>query len=119
MILGANLTKMDAATFALLTNRDLIAVNQMSTESAQVLHDGNLIVWKAKLPEGEAAVAMFNVGDTKMKVDRRFAGFGVDMGPGAWSVRDVWAAKDEGSKRSVTMELAPHACVLLILRKGR
>ena len=116
MILGANLTLLDAPTLALLTNSQMIAVNQTATESSQVLHDGNLIAWQSKLPGTRMALAIFNVGDTPMKVDRNFADFSSDFGTHAWSVRDAWAAKDLGKRKNMSIELAPHACVLLLLQ---
>jgi hypothetical protein len=101
---------------AMLTNKDFIAVNQQSTESAQVLHDSTLIVWRAKLKDGRMAVAVFNTGDATMKVDRTFAAMNAGLGDHAWHVRDVWATKDLGKKKGVSMQLAPHACVLLMLQ---
>ncbi len=119
MILGANLTKMDAAMMAMLTNKDFIAVNQQATESAQVVHDGSLIVWRSRLKDGRVAVAVFNTGDAPMKVDRTFAAMDAGLSGHAWAVRDVWAAKSMGKKKGVSVELAPHACVLLMLQESR
>ncbi|HEY5215013.1 MAG TPA: glycoside hydrolase family 27 protein, partial [Acidobacteriaceae bacterium] len=116
MILGANLTQLDAPTLALLTNSDWIAVSQKSTKSAQVLHDGNLIVWRATLPGDQIALALFNVGDTPLKIDRKFAKFSARLGTHAWSVRDVWAGKVLGKQTTISTELAPHACTLLLLQ---
>jgi alpha-galactosidase len=117
MILGANLTLLDAPTLALLTNSQMIAVNQTSTESSQVLHDGNLITWQAKLPGNRMALAIFNVGDTPMKVDRKFADFSSDLGAHPWRVSDAWAEKDLGKRTNIATELPPHACALLLLRQ--
>jgi alpha-galactosidase len=119
LILGANLTLLDAPTLALLTNRDVIATNQTAMESGQILHEGDLIVWRAKLPAGRVALAFFNTGDASMKVDRNFAALESDLGGHAWRVRDAWAAKDLGEQRGVSAELAPHASLLLILHEGR
>jgi alpha-galactosidase len=116
MIVGANLTLLDAGTLALLTNPSLIAVNQRSTASAQVLHDGDLIAWQAKLPGNQRALAIFNVGDIPMEVDRKLKEFSSDFGARAWSVRDAWAGTDLGEQRRISVKLAPHACVLLLLQ---
>jgi hypothetical protein len=118
MILGANLTLLDAPTLALLTNKDLIAINQTAIESSQVLHDGSLIAWRATLPHGETALAVFNTGDTPMKVDRRFASFDESLGEQPRQVHDVWTGKDVGAETSVAAELAPHACLLLMLQSS-
>jgi alpha-galactosidase len=116
LIVGANLTLLDAPTLALLTNRDVIAIDQTATESFQVKHEGELIVWRASLPGGKVALAIFNVGDAPMKVDRKFAELGNDLGAQPWSVRDVWAEKELGTQSGLSVTLAPHACVLLMLQ---
>jgi alpha-galactosidase len=117
LILGANLTLLDAPTLALLTNKEVIALDQTATESFELIHDGDIIVWEAKLPGGKTALAVFNVGDTVMKVDRAFGAFGAELGElSRWRVRDVWAGKELGRQQGVSMALAPHACVLLMLR---
>ena len=116
LILGANLTELDAPTLALLTNRSWIAVSQQSTESSQVLHQDNLIVWKASLPGDRIALALFNLGDTPLDVDHKLADFSTDLSAHAWNVHDVWAAKPLGKRSSLSTHLAPHACQLLLLQ---
>jgi hypothetical protein len=115
LIIGANLTLLDDATLKLLTNKDVIAVDQSSTENAQVLHEGDLIAWSAKLPDGNVALAVFNTGDAPMAVERKFAAFGLSNAK--WDVRDVWAQKELGKKSGVSVTLAAHACMLWVLRE--
>ncbi|MGA8940166.1 MAG: glycoside hydrolase family 27 protein, partial [Acidobacteriaceae bacterium] len=109
------LTLLDAPTLALLTNREVIAINQTATKSFQLLHEGDLIVWQANLPDGTIALALFNTRETPMKVDRKFADLSHQLGTHAWSVRDVWAGKDLGRQRGLSTQLAPHTCALLTL----
>lgn len=116
LILGANLTMLDAPTLALLTNREVLVVDQTATKSFQLLHEGDLIAWQADLPDGKIALAIFNVGDTPLKVSREFAEFNRDLSAHAWNVRDVWEQKDLGRQRDLSMELAAHACTLLLLQ---
>jgi len=113
LILGANLTLLDDATLKLLTNKDVIAIDQTSTENVEVLHEGGLIAWRAKLPDGDTALAVFNTGDAPMTVKRKFVAFGLDK---KRYVRDAWAEKELGKKSGVSVTLAPHACVLWMLR---
>ena len=116
LILGANLTMLDDPTLALLTNREVIAIDQTATESSEALHEGTTIAWRASLPGGKVALAIFNTGDTPLKIDRKFADFGSTFGKRKWSVRNVWDAKESGRADGITQELAPHACVLWVLR---
>ena len=119
LILGANLTMLDAPTLALLTNREVLAVDQTATKSFQLLHEGDLIAWQADLPDGQIALAIFNTGDAPLKVNRTFAEFNRDLNAHAWSVRDAWEQKDLGKQRGISAELAAHACMLLVLRQLR
>jgi len=116
LILGANLTQLDAPTLALLTNRDLLAIDQSATKSFQLLHEGDLIVWQANLPGNKIALAFFNTGDASMTLNRTFAELSPTLNPHPSNVHDVWAGKDLGPQRGVTTNLAPHASLLLLLR---
>ena len=116
LILGANLTMLDAQTLELLTNHEVLAVDQTAMKSFELLHEGDLIAWQAALPDGKIALAVFNAGDAPLKVSRKFADLNHDLGAHAWSVRDVWARKDLGRQRGISVELAAHACTLLVLQ---
>ena len=115
LIFGGNLTQLDEATLALLTNREVIAVDQTATESSQIFADGDLVVWKARMPGNGVALAIFNKGNTALKVHRRLGDFGAGLAR-SWQVRDVWSAKDVGVARKVSVDVAGHGCVLLMLR---
>jgi hypothetical protein len=115
LILGANLTQLDAPTLALLTNRDLLAIDQTSTHSAELLRDGDLIAWQADLPGNHIALALFNTGDAPLTLNRTFAELNYALAAHPWQVRDVWANKDLGPQRSIATDLRPHATLLLLL----
>jgi len=116
LILGANLTLLDEPTLALLTNRDLIAINQTATTSFELFHHDGAIVWQANLPGNRIALAFFNTGDTPMNLKRTFAELSPALGDRAWNVRDVWAGKDLGPQRGITAAIEGHSCLFLILR---
>ena len=80
LILGANLTLLDQPTLALLTNRDLIAINQTATKSFELLHHDDLIVWQANLPDGRVALAFFNTGDAPRNLKDTFAELSPTLG---------------------------------------
>lgn len=61
LILGADMTRMDEFTLNLLTNREVLAVNQESTNSRQITHENDIIVWAADVPgSDDRYVALFN-----------------------------------------------------------
>jgi alpha-galactosidase len=115
LILGANLTQLDAATLALLTNRNLIAINQTATKSVELLHHNDFIVWQANLSNHKIALALFNIGNSPMHLNRAFGELSPTLGKQPWNVRDVWAGKDLGQEPGVTTDLPPHSSLLLLL----
>jgi hypothetical protein len=124
LILGANLTQLSDATFKLLTNKDVIGVDQTATRSGQVMHDGDIIAWTADLPadlhgdapRGSIALALFNVGESQVVVDSSFETFNID--PTTYRVKDAWTGKNLGKLKSVpNLTLEPHACILWLLKK--
>jgi alpha-galactosidase len=110
------ITLLDEPTLALITNRELIEINQTATRSFELLHQGDFIVWQANLPGNRIALALFNTSDSPINPNGAFAELSPTLGDHPWNVRDVWAGKELGPQRRVTTDLAPHACRLLILR---
>lgn len=115
LILGSNLTLLDDNTLSLLTNRDLIRVNQTATHSAQVFNTDNLVGWRADLPGGEKAIALFNLGDTEADVTKQISDFGADLGARNWNVHSIWDGGAAIPEREFLTRLPPHGSVLLLL----
>ena len=112
---GTNLTKMDAATEALYTNPEVIAVDQHSRENRQLSRKGSLVVWTA-LPEAGAGhyVAVFNLGESVQEVDYSWKELGLEGGDHA--VRDLWTRKDLGRRDRLKASLRAHAAEMYRVR---
>jgi hypothetical protein len=120
LVLGANLTMLDDATYKLLTNSDLIRIDQTATRSGQVLHDGDIAVWTADLPpdspDGSIALAFFNSGESQVVLDSSFEAYNLEAA--TYRVKDVWTGKTLNKVKSVeSLTIEPHACVLWLLKK--
>jgi alpha-galactosidase len=121
LILGANLTQLDDATLKLLTNRDVLAIDQTATRSAQVLHAGSIIAWLADLPATfpggyTEALALINTGDNFITISTSFEAYGLE--PATYQVRDAWAGKNLGKLKSIeNLSLEPHTSILWLLKK--
>ena len=95
LILGSDLTKLDAATAALLTNDAVLAVDQASKENHQALADGALVAWVARSTDSRARyVAVFNLADVPLTRTLAFSALAV-KGEGA--VTDLWSGTPVGS----------------------
>ncbi len=110
LILGANLTQMDAFTESLLTNPEVIAVDQHSSASKAVIQTTATVVWTARGANGKGYVAVFNLGDSPQDVSYGWSELGLSAA--SYQVRDLWLRKDLGAESGVKLTLAPHASVL-------
>jgi len=113
LLAGNDLSKMTPDTLAILTNPEVIAVDQdaLGTQGHRVAQEGQLEVWVKLLADGSKAVGLFNRGESLMPVTAYFRDIGV--GDTA-SVRDLWEKKDLGVfSSSFTAQVPKHGVVLL------
>jgi alpha-galactosidase len=70
LIFGGDMTKLDDFTREMLTNPEMLKVNQESTNNRQVSRDNNLIVWTADVPgSNDKYVAFFNAQSKGDNID--------------------------------------------------
>jgi len=111
--LGDDLTLLDSFGIQLLTNDEVIAVDQSGTQG-QVVTEGNTPVWAQTLCDGSYYVALFNLNTSNAPVSVNFISLGFT---GAADVRDLWAHSDLGvTSGSYTVTLNPYASSLLRVR---
>ena len=111
-------TRYDAATTALITNEEIIDVDQHSRGGHQALEKGNIRVWTAEAAQpGEFFVAAFNLGDTAEEFSVNWNQLGIS-GP-VTQARDLWAHKSLGSLRSLQVNLKVHASALYRVSMAR
>jgi hypothetical protein len=93
LIMGGDLRHLDAPTKALLTNPEVLAVNQASSGNRPHFVEDGIRVWTAKAKGGDAYLALFNTGGKAREV-------GVDLKtvglPASVAVRDLWVRSDVG-----------------------
>lgn len=113
LLIGCDLSQIDKFTFDLLTNDEVLAVNQdpLGRQAWRVAQDGSLEVWAKPLEDGTLAVGLFNRRMERAQVTARWADLKLD---GPQPVRDLWQKKDLGRfKSSFTAEVPSHGGVLV------
>lgn len=76
LIFGGDMTKLDDFTKEMLTNPEMLKVNQQSTNNRQVSRDKNLIVWTADvLNSKDKYVALFNAQSKGDNIDFKDANY--------------------------------------------
>jgi len=116
LLAGNDLSKMTPDTLAILTNPEVIGVDQdaLGSQGHRVAQEGQLEVWVKLLADGSKAVGLFNRGESVMPVTAYFRDIGV--GDTA-SVRDLWEKKDLGVySSSFTAQVPKHGVVLLKIK---
>lgn len=110
LYIGDDLTKIDDFGYRLLTNNEVIAINQAGIPARPVDQTSDQQVWYARNRDGSYTVALFNLGSKPAKVTADFGQLGIG---GRAKVRDVWAKKDLGQKSgSITEDLPVHGSKL-------
>ena len=116
LIMGGNLTKCDEWTESLLTNPEVIDVDQNSRGNREVLRTDKMAVWYANTIDDEQAItAFFNLTDYALSLEMTWTDVGLPAGK--HSVRDLWQRKDLGLEERVAIKLEPHASVLYKVSK--
>jgi alpha-galactosidase len=117
LLAGNDLSKMTPETLAILTNREVIAIDQdpAGRQGDRVRAEGPLEVWAKPLSGGGKAVGLFNLSDQPAYLDVDFAEVGLK---GAVTARDVWAAKDLGRLKTYRALVPGHGVMLLRLGTG-
>jgi hypothetical protein len=113
LMVGANLPDNDDWTTAILTNPEVLAVNQDSLGRAARRMTGPPQIaetWIKELADGSVAVGFFNRTNQLVKVDFPWRNLGFHSAP---KVRDLWLRKDLGRQKNFIADLPPHGCALL------
>jgi alpha-galactosidase len=113
LLAGNDLSKMTQATSEILTNPEIIVVDQDSkgVQGRRVSQVGPLEVWARPLEDGSQAVGLFNRGESVNPVTLNFSDIGVTR---TVTVRDLWAHKDLGSFQDhFTASVPVHGVVMI------
>lgn len=121
LIVGADLTKLSKATLEILTNPEVIAVDQDSLGLQAVKVDEplpGLQVWSKPLATpGAHAVLLLNRNPAPARIEASWNEIGLDSSAPA-TVRDLWAGKELGSYSSPYTATIPGSGIALLVIHG-
>jgi alpha-galactosidase len=118
LISGNDLRHMDADTLEILTNKEVIAIDQdpLGKQASRVRKDGDKEVWARQLAGGNRAVALLNRAATSQSITVSWEDLGYPAHLSA-ALHDVWQHKDLGTMQgSFTATVAPHAAVIVTVK---
>jgi alpha-galactosidase len=116
LMIGGRLPSADDWTISLLTNPEVLAVDQHSTDPQPIISQGNIVIWRAKSSDGYY-VAAFNISDSPQKLNYEWNE--LRLNASEYKIRDLWERKDLGVADRLNIELRSHASVLYSLSNGK
>ena len=115
LMAGNDLRTMKPETQDILTNKEVIAIDQdpLGRQGSKVKGDGDREVWSRPLADGSRAVILLNRGKTEAQVTVNWAEIGYPKTLEA-KVRDLWQHKDTGAfKGSYSATVTGHGVVMV------
>ncbi len=113
LLIGCDLEKMDDFTLSLLSNDEVLEVDQdsLGKQAVQVAGTGDVKIYAKPLDDGSLAVGLFNVGASETKITALWSDLKLT---GPQRVRDLWRQKDLGTlDEKLEATVAPHGVVLV------
>jgi alpha-galactosidase len=115
---GNDLRSMSREVAEILTNREVIAVDQdpLGMQGRRVKRNGELEVWAKQLADGGRAVVLFNRGPKAADISVSWTDIGYPPHVTA-KVRDLWAHKDLGNLSEKFSAAVPSHGVVMVTIK--
>jgi alpha-galactosidase len=114
LFFGGNLTRLDDWTASLLTNPEVIAMDQHGHDQHLAVTDGDIVAWTSKGAAGVDYLAIFNRGDTPADLKQPFAHYGLTGK--AYKSTELWTKSSTVSSDSVSATIPAHGAVLFELK---
>jgi len=117
LLIGADMTQFDKFTTDLMTNHEVLEVNQdpLGKAASRVYQRERLELWARPLADGSIAAGLFNRGLQAVEMTATWKELGVS---GRRTVRNLWQQRDEGTfDQQVTVRVPAHGAVMF--RVGR
>lgn len=114
LLMGHDLRQTGPAMLKLLTNREVIAVDQdaKGVQGRAVYRDGAAEIWAKPLQDGSVAIALFNRAESAAQISFAPADAGWES---LTSVRDLWQATDRKVSET-SFNVPAHGAVMLRVR---
>ena len=115
LLIGCDLTQLDDFTMNLLTNDEVLEVNQdpLGRQATRIAQAGSLEVWAKPMEDGSTAVGLFNRDETPKTVVAKWSDLKLS---GPMRIRDLWRQKDIGVFRNqFGVEVPRHGVILVRL----
>ncbi|XP_022725468.1 alpha-galactosidase-like [Durio zibethinus] len=117
LLIGCDIRSMGNVTFELLSNKEVIAVNQdkLGVQGKKVKKDGDLEVWAGPLTNKKVAMVLWNRGSALANITAYWPDIGLKPST-IVDAQDLWAHSTETSVQDqISAEVDSHACKMYTL----
>jgi hypothetical protein len=116
LLLGTDLTKLDAADLGLLTNRDVIAVDQDAVNASRVSKSATAQVFAKTEPNGDVVIGLFNTGAAAQSISVDPATTGLPASS-SYRLDNLWTHEvTRSSGGSLSASVPAHGAALFRVR---
>ena len=116
LLLGVDLTHLDAQDMEYLKNTAVIAVDQDSIAAKRIVNVGTRQVFAKKEANGDAIVGLFNTGSRAQTVSVEASAVGLAEKADGYSLENLWTGKTEKSSSTIRATVPSHGVVLYRVR---
>ncbi|MFZ4400554.1 MAG: putative Ig domain-containing protein [Bacteroidales bacterium] len=113
LLIGCDLSQLDDFTLNLLTNDEVIAVNQdpLGKQAVRLIKTPDYQVWGKQMHDGSLALGIFNLSKEFKKITIKWDEINIK---GNKKIRDIWRQKDLGNFMNLySCKLSSHAVNLI------
>ncbi|BAT83891.1 hypothetical protein VIGAN_04113100 [Vigna angularis var. angularis] len=118
LLLGCDVRNMTKDTVDIVTNKEVIAVNQdsLGVQGKKVRMEGDIEIWAGPLSRYRVAVVLLNRGPWNISITAYWDDIGIPS-KSAVEARDLWEHKTLVGrfKEKLTAQVEPHACKMYVL----
>ena len=114
LILGSELRENRPEDLEVITNRDILEINQYSSENRQLFRSRTECAWYCRDKDGNSVVALFNLSDEEKAVTLEFESYGIEKGN--YSTVELWTKESSVTDRDgIKATVRPHGCAIFRL----
>ncbi|MFD8419409.1 NPCBM/NEW2 domain-containing protein [Streptomyces sp. NPDC059466] len=120
LLIGSDLRKATPATFDILANKEVVAVDQdpLGKQGTVLSSEGGRWVVAKEMKDGSRAVALFNETGGAQRIATTAAAVGLPAAP-AYTLRDLWRHRSYNTAGGISATVPAHGTVLVRVSAGR
>lgn len=114
LILGGELRENRPEDLEIITNRDILEINQYSSDNEQIFRRKEEAAWKCLDKDGNLVIALFNLSDDEREVSADIAQYSFED---TYKATELWTKEAASFSGTVSAVLRAHATAIYRLEK--